>query len=565
MTTAQAETRRRNQVEELCAAAIRALSGDPALHFRARRLHRGREPLPLHAPHLRPSADDDLLSSRGIADGMALRLTASDAALHRTLCPRDPAERGIFELLEQFRVESLPPAELPGMRRNLRLRHLRWSLEFHRSGLTETARGLLLYTVAQICRSRITGEPVVEETEDLIEATRFALAPSLGHDLAGLRRHRTDQKAFAEHALAIARTTGALLTGTEQDAEDGSDPADPTDPRFSLVIDFDASLGEQIPAATAGTSRTLGESGATYRVFTTAYDRERRASDLVRPGLLAELRERLDRRVARQGVGAGRLARDLQAVLAEPARDGWDAGQEEGHLDGRTLAQLISSPTERRIFRTERIEPVADTLVTFLLDCSGSMTAHAEPVAALVDLLTRSIELAGASCEVLGFTTGAWNGGGPGREWRRAGRPRHPGRLNERLHLVFKDAETPWRRARPDLAALLKADLFREGIDGEAVAWACERMRARTAARRILLVLSDGSPMDGATSLANDPHYLDEHLRETVLREENTVEIRGVGVGLDLSPFYRRSRVLDTSVTSGYAPFRDVLGLLTLR
>ncbi|WP_340688423.1 cobalt chelatase [Amycolatopsis coloradensis] len=565
MTTGQAESRRRNQVEELCAAAIRALSGDPALHFRARRLHRGREPLPLHAPHLRPSADDDLLSSRGIADGMALRLTSSDAALHRSLCPRDPAERGIFELLEQFRVESLPPADMPGMRRNLRLRHLRWSLEFHRSGLTETARGLLLYTVAQICRSRITGEPVVEETEDLIEATRFALAPSLGHDLAGLRRHRTDQKAFAEHALAIARTTGVLLAGTEQDAEDGNDPADPTDPRFSLVIDFDASLGEQIPSATAGTSRTLGESGAAYRVFTTAYDRERRASDLVRPGPLAELRERLDRRVARQGVGPGRLARDLKAVLAEPARDGWDGGQEEGRLDGRTLAQLISSPTERRIFRTERIEPVADTLVTFLIDCSGSMTAHAEPVAALVDLFARSIELAGASCEVLGFTTGAWNGGGPGREWRRAGRPRHPGRLNERLHLVFKDAETPWRRARPDLAALLKADLFREGIDGEAVAWACGRMRARTESRRILLVLSDGSPMDSATSLANDPHYLDEHLRETVLREQDTVEIRGIGVGLDLSPFYRRSRVLDTSVTSGYAPFRDVLGLLTLR
>ncbi|MER6671311.1 cobalt chelatase [Amycolatopsis japonica] len=562
MTAGQAETRRRNQVEELCAAAVRALSGDPALHFRARRLHRGREPLPLHAPHLRPSADDDLVSSRGIADGMALRLTSSDAALHRSLCPPAPAERGIFELLEQFRVESLPPTDMPGMRRNLRLRHLRWSLEFHRSGLTETARGLLLYTVAQICRSRITGEPVVEETEDLIEATRFALAPSLGHDLAGLRRHRTDQKAFAEHALAIARTTGVLLAGTEQDAENEGDP---TDPRFSLVIGSDKSHGEQIPVATAGTSRTLGESGAVYRVFTTAYDRERRASELVRPGLLAELRERLDRRVGRQGVGAGRLARDLKAVLAEPTRDGWDGGQEEGHLDGRTLAQLISSPTERRIFRTERIEPVANTLVTFLIDCSGSMTAHAEPVAALVDLFARSIELAGATCEVLGFTTGGWNGGRPRRDWLRAGRPRHPGRLNERLHLVFKTAETPWRRARPDLAALLKADLFREGIDGEAVAWACARMRARPEARRILLVLSDGSPMDSATSLANDPHYLDEHLRETVLREESTVEIRGVGVGLDLSPFYRRSRVLDTSVTSGYAPFRDVLGLLALR
>lgn len=498
------------------------------------------------------------MSSRGIADGMALRLTRSDQALHRSLCPRDPAERGIFELLEQFRVEALSPPELPGMRRNLRHRHVRWSLEFHRSGAAETERGLLLYTIAQICRSRITGEPVVEETEDLIESTRFALAPSLGHHLAGLRRHRADQKAFAEPALAIARQVRGLIAGAEEDADDD---ADPLDPRFSLLIDFDAGTEEHFAAAAAGDSRTLGEPGAAYRVFTTAYDSEQRASGLVRPLLMKELRERLDRRAARQGVSAGRLARDLKTVLAEPTRDGWESDQEEGQLDGRTLARLISSPAERRIFRVEHVAPVADTIVTFLVDCSGSMTAHAEPVAALVDQFARSLELAGASCEVLGFTTGGWNGGRARRDWTRAGRPQHPGRLTERLHLVFKDAETTWRRARPELAALLKADLFREGIDGEAVAWACDRMRARPEQRRILLVLSDGSPMDSATSLANDPHYLDEHLRETLLRQEKAVEIRGVGVGLDLSPFYRRSRILDTSVTSGYAPFQDVLEL----
>jgi len=185
---------------------MRAESGDAALHFRGRRLFRGNEALPVHAAHLHPSPEhDDFGSFRGAADGMALRLTSSDAVLHKHLCPADAVARTVFELLEQIRVEAMAPGNMPGLLRNLRHRHEQWSLAFHHSGLTETATGLLLYTVAQVCRARVTAQPVVDATEGVIEATRMALAPMLGQDLAALRRHRADQAAYARHALAIAR------------------------------------------------------------------------------------------------------------------------------------------------------------------------------------------------------------------------------------------------------------------------------------------------------------------------------------------------------------------------
>ncbi|MER7396030.1 cobalt chelatase [Streptomyces sp. NPDC000151] len=571
-TGPQAAVRRRQQAEELCAAAVRALSADPEVHYRGGRPYRGLRPVPVHAPHARPSPDDpDFASRRGAADGLALRLRGSDPRLHAELCPADPAARLVFELLEQFRTESMAPPPLSGVRTNLRHRFTRWSRACEESGLTETARGLLLFTVAHVARSRITGEPVPAHAEDPIEATRAALAPLTGHDLAALRRYRADQPAFAPHALSLARTIADLLAttdgpGPKDDAEDAPEEEDDLSPFTALLdLDSDAESGEETATAASGRSRVLADDPGGYRVFTTAYDREAPAATLVRPELLREYRDRLDRRIAAQGVNVPRLARALQLLLATRAPDGWDGGQESGHIDGGRLTQLITSPTERRLFRTERTAPVADALVTFLIDCSGSMKEHAESVAMLVDVFARALDQAGAACEILGFTTGAWNGGRARRDWLRAGRPPHPGRLNERSHLVFKDAATPWRRARRDIAALLKPDLFREGIDGEAVAWACDRaLAARPDSRRLLLVLSDGSPMDTATNLANDRHYLDHHLRDTVaaLDHSAAAEIAGIGVGLDLSPYYRHSRVLDLATDTGNGAFHEVLSLI---
>ena len=572
MSEAQAAARLQERVEELCAASIRALAGEGDLRFRGRRLHRGSTRLPLFAPHLHPSLErDDFASFRGAADGLALRLSLSDPALHASLVPEDAVEQLIFDWLEQFRVESLAPESLPGVVRNLRHRHETWSAAFNDAGHVDSARGLLLYTLAQVARARVTAEPVVAATEDRIEATRFALAPRVGHALAGLRRERRDQAAYALHALAIARVVAAMLRDTggpggDRDRRDEADPAD-DDARsvFGLLMEEkEDAANERFATAVSPRGRTIDDGAASYRVFTREYDREVDAASLVRPEALQEYRARLDARLAAQRVQVARLARTLHALLAVPAHDGWDGAQEEGRIDGRTLALLVAAPAERRLFRREHVEPRADAAVSFLIDCSGSMKVHAEDVALLVDVFARALEMGGVPCEILGFSTGAWNGGRARRDWLRAGRPGHPGRLNERLHLRFKPFETPWRRTRTGIAALFKSEVFREGLDGEALEWAAGRLAIREERRKILFVVSDGSPNDGATHLGNDPHYLDHHLRQVAggIETAREVELHALGVGLDLSPYYRSSHVLDLDARIGNAIFAEVLRLV---
>ena len=569
MSEVQQRARQQERVEELCAASARAISGQSDLHFRGQRLHQGRSPLPFGAPHLFPSlARDRFAAFRGAADGLALRLRGSSNTLHQQLSPSDPVERMLFELLEQYRCESLVPQQLPGARHNLRQAFEAWSLAFHHAGLTDTAHGLLLYTVAQMCRARVFGEPVVEETEDLLEATRAAMAPLLGGALAGLRHSRADQSRYATHALAIARCVAELLRASAADAGGATALGGNESPAaFALLTDVAAQNTSNFATAVSGHSRVLAESSDGYRVFTRHHDQQRTASTLVRAELLLEYRTQIDQRVAAMGVNLQRLARTLRALLARPQSDGWDSDQEEGLIDGRALARLVASPTERRLFRSEHIAARADCVVALLVDCSGSMKQHALALAALLDVWVRALEMAGVPCEVLGFTTSSWNGGRALRDWQRAGCPAHPGRLNEASHLVFKDAATPWRHARAGLAALLKADMFREGIDGEAVLWAARRLALRDERRKLLLVVSDGSPMDSATNLANDSQYLDHHLRDVAQAVEaaGEIELFGVGVALDLSPYYSRSHVLDLEGSSGNTLLRELTALIARR
>jgi cobaltochelatase CobT len=548
----QARQRRQQRIEELCAASIRALVGDADLHFRGGRLHQGERRLPAFAPHLHPSIERDPFTAfRGAADGLAMRLRHSDPALHAAQAPADPTAASLFDLLEQIRAESQADERMPGLRHNLLQRFDSWSSAFHHSGLTETLSGLIVYTLVQVVQARVHGRRVLEDTEDLIETTRGRLVTLIGDHLAGLRREREDQQAYAPHARAIAEQVAALLRDLAA-AEDGDDEPDHNRGRrfdFSLWTESDSELDSSPAIASTERSRAFEEAGGAYRVFTRAYDRELHAASLVRPEQLRQFREQLDARIAARGLNVARLARQWKALLAVPTADGWDGAQEEGRIDGSRLAQLIASPAERRLFRAERIEPVAHTALSFLLDCSGSMKQHVETVSMLVDVSARALEAAGVVTEVLGFSTGAWNGGRAARDWQRAGRPQHPGRLNEQLHLVFKDADTAWRRARPGIAALWKADLYREGFDGEAVDWACGRLMALPQTRRILLVVSDGCPMDSATERANDATYLDHHLLQVVRRHEQAgqVEVLGVGVGLDLSLFYSRCQAIDLS------------------
>ncbi len=565
-------TRQQQPIDDLCAAAIRAITGEAALHFRGRSLYRGDRALPPFAPHLSPTPQsDDFSSFRGAADAMALRLRFSDAAVHKQLCPPAALPRLLFEMLEQFRVEALAPADMPGLVHNLRHRFEAWSLEFFYSGLTESARGILLYTVAQVCRAKVTAQPVLYASEDAIEATRMAVVPSLGGALAGLRRSRHKQSLYAEHALQIAEKVNAMFiageadetrprgTDAAHDAQDADKPA-----LFNLRMDFEADSDPVFSAANSGQSRLLGESALGYRIFTQEFDTEIDADSLVRAAELIEYRERLDKRIEQQAIQQARLARDLQAVLCAPQRDGWLGGQEEGYIDGRQLSRLITSPEERRLFQIERHTPQPEAALSFLVDCSGSMREHIEAVATLIDVMVRALDQIGVASEVLGFTTRAWQGGRAQRAWQRAGRPPHPGRLNETCHLVFKAYDIPWRRARRAIGAMLKADLFREGVDGEAVRWAAQRLVQKHEGRRLLLVVSDGSPTDGATALANDVHYLDHHLSQVVsqLAAQGEVEVYGVGVGLDLSPYYRHNRAFDLSHSVSNTVLREIVSML---
>ncbi|NIC06278.1 cobaltochelatase CobT-related protein [Billgrantia bachuensis] len=567
--SAQQQARRQQRIEELCAASLRAITGHLDLHYRGRRLYQGEARLPNYAPHLRiDPGQDDFADCRAVADGIALRLLYSDASLHRQSCPKDPVERLVFELLEQLRVETRTPDVMPGMADNLLHRFERWSRDFYRSGLTEGSIGLLLYTVVQMCWSRLHARPVLEETEDYIEGTRASLVGKLGTALHGLRRQRHDQAAYAEHALAIARVVGERVRAERAQVEEDDEAADREEEAtgaFALLLDFEESDNDDgIAAATTGRSKVFEDAALAYRVFTTRFDREVAAGSLVRRALLRENRERLDQAIAEQGINLPRLARRLGCVLWEPRPDGWAFGEEEGRIDGRRLAQLVSSPTERRLFYREQIKLGTDCAVSLLIDCSGSMKHHIMPVTIMAESLIRALEMIGASTELLGFTSGAWNGGRAYQEWMRRGRPRGPGRLNEVCHLVFKDADRSWRRARTDIAALLKPDLFREGIDGEAVDWACERLLARPETRRLLIVISDGCPADSATNLANDAYYLDNHLKEVVARRtrEGQVEILGLGVGLDLSPFYRRCLATDMAQALDTHLFDEIVELI---
>lgn len=570
--TPQAAARQQQRVEELCVAAIRALSGERDLHFRARRLHRGRQRLPLYAPHLHPTLEtDDFASFRGAADGLALRLRLSDDSLHSRLAPAEPVPRLVFDMLEQFRVESLAGDEWPGVQRNVQHCFEQWTLAFHHAGLTDSARGLLLFTVAQMARTRVTALPPHEAIEDLMEATRAGIAPLLGYGLAGLRRARNDQAIYADFALQVAQAVARLLedVGVEVDAaRTGAEPELDGRLLFGLLMDVEDS--EEPAGATEvvpGRSKVLEDSATGYRVFTTAYDRELRPATLLRKEQLAEFRQHLDARIQAQGLNPARLARQLQALLAAPVREDWVSAQEEGLIDGRRLAQLVASPTERRLFRQTVQEPQADCVVGMLIDCSGSMRPHIESVAMLVDVLARALDMAGVASEILGFTTAAWNGGRAKRDWQRAGAPPHPGRLNEVLHLVVKDGDTPWRHARREVAALLKPDLLREGVDGEALAWAAARLRARAEPRRVLVVLSDGCPMDSATQLANDPQYLDHHLQQVAGQIEcaGDIELCAVGVGLDLSAWYGHCQVIDLVAGLGNRVFQEVVAMIGSR
>lgn len=542
-----AQWARRQSLEARAAAAIRALTGRAGVHFEAGRPWNGDSLLPDTAPHLQPRPGlDDLAAYRGLADALALRLRYSSAEIQARGAPADdPVAALVFEWLEQWRVESLAPDCWPGMRGNLQTRFDRWTDLLLGSGLADTSSGLLLLCFAQLTWSRLFDVAVPEALADLLEAVRLEMGPVLAEPLARLAALRSDQAGYAREAHPLACTLAdwfAVLRPPQ------GGPAPRRRLAFSIDLPSADDTGESLGAISAGGPAPPAAPMA-YRVWTRRHDQVCDAASLVRPALLREYRQRLDEALAGQSWGLGALARALRQMLQRPQPEGWAFQQEEGRIDGRRLAQLISSPHDHAVFHQERHASVVQAHIALLIDCSGSMKQHGLRLALMADVLARACERADVSFESLGFTTRAWNGGRPAREWYARNRmPAHPGRLNELRHLVFQAAEMSRQERRLGPTALLKPDLFCEGIDGEAVQWACERLLARPEpGRRILWVVSDGGPMDAATALANPPGFLDAHLRSVVRRAqgESGIEILGIGVGQDLSAYYPHSVALD--------------------
>lgn len=571
------------KLEYWYSASIRALAAEPRALIRGHQLYVKGEPRQLKSPYLQlslghqSSNNQNSHTLRGLADGIALRIRHSDHQLHQQLMPTLPVEQLVFELLEQLRVESLAPAGLPGIRSNLRKRFVYWAEQAASSTLTENSIGLLIYSVLVICWSRLLNQSVPEQIEAEIEATRMGLAKTIGHHLYAFKSLTHDQSAFAEHALGIASEISTMADDIRHDSDKRS--SDGLEQTLSMLLNAselnkqwlsDEATDWQIANTLPASEDIRFEAEQfEYKIFTTGYDKTVEAKKIIRPAQLKKLRTQLDKKIRRSSINSHRVARYLKSLIASPKSQGWSFGAEQGYVDSARLARLISSPNERRLFRQEAQLPTSNGLISIVVDNSGSMTRHSEVIAELVDTLLKIIDMAGIQSEVLGFTTGEWNGGKAHKDWVTAGKPANPGRLNSLCHIVYKSADTPWRRARPAIAGLLKTDLYKEGIDGEALQWALQRMETRTENKKTILVLSDGSPMDSATHAKNPEHYLDNHLLHVTQKIESRPDLHlcAIGVGLDLSAYYQHHLAITTDKplsTQDYHQFISLIAGATL-
>ncbi len=556
---------RPRQRRQLVASTIRALGEDAKASYRGRRLWIGQQQVAVASPHLGVDIEAaDASCARGTADALGLLVRYCDLTMHTAMAPESPLQRVVFDIAEQIRCEARAPRLLKGVRVNLRAAFDNWSWTMRTERVTETHVGLVLFTVVHMIRSRLFAASDTTAIGDLIEETRGELAPLIGTALATLPHVVNDQRAFAyvarEIAEAVALWVGAdacapalsALSGLENffDAVDIVESGKPGDPTRASVADPDPTMGSSLEC--------LGD----YCVFTRAFDRVVRADSLVDETRRIALRSELDSFGHKQAVSLTRLARRLRVALSRPVVNGWHFNTEDGRLDGARLARLVVDPTDRRVFRRDRIRSQPDACVTFLVDNSGSMKRQ-DPtaVAAFIDTFARAVELAGAPAEVLGFTTRSYSGGEARRQWQQSGRPEMPGRLAEVLHIIYKDADTCWRRARRSLAVMLSPYHYRESTDGEALIWAATRLAKRRESRRIIVVISDGTPTESSTASVNRPGFLNDHLAAVAasIHHQRRIEIVALALDGDLSDIYPRSISVETSELRSWAGYEIVL------
>jgi cobaltochelatase CobT len=532
--------------------------------------------------------------ARGAADSAALRLRYHDVRLHSSLAPADPEARAVFDALETARVEAIGARAMSGVRANLaELVDARV-----RSDAIVRARNAeevpLATAVGLIARERLTGEAPPVSAQAGLKLVEGWIEDKAAAELDSLALTLDDQAAFArlsrqlledlELAAALDENADELEeTGEEEgdeaagdegedegesvpqegDAEMRAEQADESGDESQQVEDYES---EEEDLADGDEASDTGQPGQVrrnwelapptdYRAFTTRFDEMIEAGELCDEAELNRLRAYLDQQIGGlQGV-VTKLANRLQRrLMAQQARS-WEFDQEEGLLDAARLARVIVNPRHALSFKVERETDFKDTVVSLLIDNSGSMRGRPIAIAAIcADILARTLERCGVATEILGFTTRAWKGGQSRELWLSDGRPTHPGRLNDLRHIVYKQAGEPYRRARRNLGLMMREGLLKENIDGEALLWAHQRLLARPEERRILMVISDGAPVDDSTASANGGTYLERHLREVIgwIEQKSPVELVAIGIGHDVTRYYDRAvTIMDAEQLGG--------------
>ena len=551
--------------------------------------------VPMPARALPP---EQVAEARGFADGFALRLRHHDAALHTRAAPGEAVARAVFDAVENARVEALGSRGYAGIAHNLtraldvRLRsdpitRARSQAEVPLS----TALGLLVREKLTGIAPPVAAVPGLALVRDWIEERTDLDALSLALD---------DQRAFQSLAMKMleeldlvegdqvpedSNESGADDEGTdEQSQDDGEDGEDEQNGQSEGEVeargenqDAESDEGEGQETGEDSLDDMDGEPGDEgedgmqpvrpnrpfadlspqfdYKAWTTQFDEVIAATELCDADELTRLRGYLDQQLVHLQAVVSKLANRLQRRLMAQQSRSWDFDQEEGMLDAARLARVVVSPGMSLSYKIERETDFRDTVVTLLIDNSGSMRGRPISIAAIsADILARTLERCGVKTEILGFTTRAWKGGQARETWLAAGRPPQPGRLNDVRHIVYKKADEPWRRARTNLGLMMREGLLKENIDGEALLWAHARLMARPEERRILMVISDGAPVDDSTLSVNSGSYLERHLRQVIgwIEGKSPVELVAIGIGHDVTRYYSRAvTIMDADQLGG--------------
>jgi len=533
---------------------------------------------------------------RGWADSLALTSACHNAKLHNRLAPSAGTAREVFEAVEKARVEAIGANRMAGMADNLAAK-----LEDHYAHgrfahVTDRESAPLSEAMALLVRERLTGLEPPENAQGVVDIWRPWIEKRCSKLLQKMDRLAEDQEKFGRllqevlSALDLAQELGDSqpqeeeadaepeADGGEQESEDNtegnegqetrsesdptqgeeSDIADMADSADTSEFDMDSETPEEAETSEPWrpNSSVLDDPEAFgYKVFTKAYDEEVLADDLSSPEELDRLRAFLDKEMKTLASAVARLANRLQRRLLAQQNRAWDFDLEEGALDTARLTRIVIDPMFPLSFMQERDMEFRDTVVTLLLDNSGSMRGRPIMVAACAaEVLARTLERCGVKVEILGFTTRAWKGGQSRERWMEAGKPGDAGRLNDIRHIIYKTADTPWRRAKRSLALMMREGMLKENIDGEALAWAHARLMARPEQRRILMMISDGAPVDDSTLSVNSGSYLELHLRQVIDEIENRspVELLAIGIGHDVTRYYTRAvTISDPSELAG--------------